>query len=118
RLGSVAWDSTALIWDLPLALGKVPSAQPGEKELAGWWADLAGEDPRRAWAAVWRLAEAPAAVPLLGRHLKPATKAELREVRRLMDDLADKSFAVRSRALARLKELGLAAMPLLRQALE
>src|SRR5262245_3971913 len=118
RLGSAAWDSTALIWDLPLALNKAPAAQPGERELARWWADLAGEDPRRAWAAVWRLAEAPAAVSLLGRHLKPATEAEVREVRRLIDDLASKSFAVRSRASARLKGLGLAAVPLLRQALE
>src|SRR5262249_57777110 len=102
RLGSAGWDSTALIGDLPLALNKAPAAQPGERELARWWADLAGEDPRRAWAAVWRLAEAPAAVSLLGRHLKPATEAEVREVRRLIDDLASKSFAVRSRASARL----------------
>ena len=44
RLASAAWDSTALIWDLPLALGRAPLAQPGEKELTGWWADLAGHD--------------------------------------------------------------------------
>ncbi|MBI1917943.1 MAG: sigma-70 family RNA polymerase sigma factor [Planctomycetes bacterium] len=118
RLASAAWDSTALIWDLPLALGGARLPRPGEKELAGWWADLAGEDAGRAWAAVWRLADAPAAVPFLGRHLKPATEAEARELRGLIDDLGNKSFAVRSRALVRLKGLGLVATPLLRRALE
>ena len=73
---------------------------------------------KRAWAAVWRLAEAPSAAAFLGRYLKPATEAQTQEIRRLIDDLGNKSFAVRSRALTRLKGLGLVAAPLLRQALE
>src|SRR5262249_29732003 len=93
RLASSGSDSPALVWDLPAPLGGARVPRPSEKELAGWWADLAGEDAGRAWAAVWRLADAPTAVPFLGRHLKPATEAETREIRRLIDDLGNKTFA-------------------------
>src|SRR5262249_35171086 len=60
----------------------------------------------------------PAGVSFLKRHLKPAPEGETREIRRLIDDLSNKAFAVRSRALTRVKGLGLGAAPLVRKYLE
>src|SRR5262249_3429222 len=71
-----ASDNTAVIWDRAAAPGGMRGGRPGEKDLAGWWADLAGVDAGRAWAAVWRLADAPGSAQFLSRHLKPATEAE------------------------------------------
>jgi RNA polymerase sigma factor (sigma-70 family) len=114
RLASASNDSTVLVWDLPLALG-----QPGEKEVAGWWADLAELDAVRAYTAVWRLAEAPeAAVPFLRERLKPVTEAEVKDVRRHIADLDSDTFAVRKKAFEQLERLGPAAGPALRQSLE
>jgi RNA polymerase sigma factor (sigma-70 family) len=113
RLASAGWDSTVLLWDLPLA-----SRRPGEKDAPASWADLLSEDAGRAYAAVWRLAEAPAAsVPFLRARLQPVPEAQLREIRQRIADLGSATFAVRQKAFARLKDLGPAAEPALRVAL-
>ena len=43
------------------------AAGAGEKEAAGWWADLAGPDAGAAYRAAWRMAGAPpeVVVPLV-----------------------------------------------------
>ena len=111
RLASSSSDSTAVLWDL--------TGKAGEKEVAGWWADLAGEDALRAWAAVWRLADAPAAsVPFLRRQLRPVTDAEVKQIRQHIADLDSETFAVREKAHKELQRLGMAAWPALREALE
>src|SRR5438105_14981668 len=113
-------DGTALVWDLAPALRRGPGAEgPEESKLTAWWADLAAEDARRAYAAIWRLAEAPeATVPFLRRRLRAPTDAELKEVRRYLADLDSTRFATREKALERLSQLGETAEPVLRQALE
>jgi WD40 repeat protein len=114
-------DGTALVWDLTPALRPAEplAREAGPKEVAGWWADLAGDDAGRAYAAVWRLAETPTeAVPLLRRHLKPVKDADYQEARRQIADLASETYKVREMAFARLKELGHAAAPALRQAMQ
>jgi RNA polymerase sigma factor (sigma-70 family) len=121
RLASSSTDSTAVLWDLTGKSGAaaVPAAEPGEKEVAGWWADLAGEDARRAQAAVWRLAEAPAAsVPFLRQRLRPVTDAQMKQTRQHIADLDSETFAVRQKAFEQLQGLGRAAAPALREALK
>ncbi len=115
-------DGTALVWDLTPALRPVePLAKNvGEKEITGWWADLAGDDAGRACAAVWRLAEVPdgAAVSFLRQRVKPVRDADFEKVRKHIADLDSDTFEVREKAYKRLEELGGAAAPALRQALE
>jgi WD40 repeat protein len=114
-------DGTALVWDLSPALR--PAAPlvegPTGKQIAAWWADLAGEDAGRAYAALWRLGEAPApAVAFLRRHLKPVTDADLKKARPLIAELDSDSFAAREKAFKQLEGLGSAVVPALRAALE
>jgi WD40 repeat protein len=115
-------DGTALVWDLSPALK--PSQplvkDPGEKELASWWTDLAGKDAAAAYAAVWRLADTPpdTAVAFLRQHLKPVVAADPDKVRALVADLDSDAFAVRDNAFKQLEDLGISAVPSLRQLLK
>jgi len=114
-------DGTALVWDLQPALRrrKLLAGKSTEKELAGWWNDLATDDARRAYAAIWRLIETPeAAVRLFRQHVKPATDADLKAIRRLIADLDSDQFATREKAFEQLAKLGPLAEPAFRQALE
>jgi hypothetical protein len=120
RLASAATDNTVLLWDLVPASGAAgsPAQGPAEEEVAAWWADLAGADAGRAYAAIWRLADVPgASVPFLRRRLRPVTDAQGKEIRQHIADLDSDTFAVRDKAFRRLENLGLAAAPALRQAL-
>jgi hypothetical protein len=110
-------DGSGLMWDLASAVGPAPQV-PGKKELAAWWDDLASDDARRAYAAVWRLAEAPrgAGVTIVADRLRPPP-VDGKEVRRLIDELDSDTFAVREKATRRLEALGAAALPALREAL-
>ncbi len=113
-------DGTGLMWDVaPEAVGAATPA-PDEKTLLGWWADLAGADARKAFAAAWRLGEAPEAVvlPFLRRHLRPAEVADAEKVRQHIERLDSDDFAARERAYQALESLGHAALPEVRRALE
>jgi RNA polymerase sigma factor (sigma-70 family) len=115
RLISAASDSTALIWDLPLAVHSRRNVGP----VDACWEDLARPDAARAWAAVWRLAAEPeASVPFLRKHLRPVGEAEMAALRRHVTDLGSDTFAVRQKAFQELKRLGPEAAPALRSAAE
>jgi RNA polymerase sigma factor (sigma-70 family) len=118
---TVLGDGTALVWDLvsPQTAAEPLVKQTNEKEIAVWWADLSDKDPARAYAAVWRLAEAPEAmvVGFLRTRLKPAAEADFKKVRQLIADLASDTFKVRESAYGQLAELGNAAVPSLREAM-
>jgi hypothetical protein len=121
RLISAATDSTGLIWDLPLGvrIGASAAGTVDDKVLAAWWADLAGADASRAYAAIWRLADVPAvSVPFLRRHLRPVTDSEVAQIRKHLKDLDAEAFADREKAFQQLERLGTAAAADLRQALE
>jgi hypothetical protein len=114
RLASSGNDCTTLVWGLTPS----PARDAGEKEVAAWWADLAGDDTARANDAAWQLAAAPGpAVALLRRHLRPVTTADLKAARGRIAELDSESFAVREKASAELERFGPAAVPLLEQAL-
>jgi WD40 repeat protein len=111
-------DGTCLVWDLSAARDASPLVErPSEKEVAGWWADLAGADAGRAYAAVWRLGETPDAVAFLRRHLRPASDADLKKARELITELDSDSFDAREKAFRQLEGLGSGAVPALRETL-
>jgi RNA polymerase sigma factor (sigma-70 family) len=119
RLASASSDSTVLIWDLAPRAADPSLRTPGERTLAAWWADLARADAARAQAAVWRLADAPAAaVPFLARHLRPVREDDMKALRQEIADLDSDAFPVRQQAFERLKTRGHAAVPALRRELE
>jgi RNA polymerase sigma factor (sigma-70 family) len=110
-------DTTALVWDL--AGGLIPKEPPPSEALATLWTDLAAADPDRARQAVWTLAAHPnQAVPFIKGRLRPVPRAEAARVVRLIADLDSDDFETRERAAKGLEELGEAAGPALRKALE
>ncbi len=121
RLITGAYDTTALVWDVrTLTRGAQPKAvRIAPRELDSLWADLAGTDATRAWAAIWKLTADPGqALPLLQRHLHPAATADTDRVARLLADLGSPRFDKRNRAARELEAVGEAAAPELRRALE
>jgi RNA polymerase sigma factor (sigma-70 family) len=106
----------ALVWDLGISrTSKTPTAAEAEK----LWADLAGEDAARAYAAIHKLAASPnVAVPFLRKHLPPVPAADEKRVARLIADLDSDDFATRQRASGDLEKLGERALPAYRRALE
>ena len=121
RVVTTLLDGTALVWDLSSALDSLePLAKnPDEKIIAGWWTDLARDDAKRAYAAVWRLAEARGpATAFLREHLQPVPEPDAKKIHRLIDDLDNQSFTVREKAHKELASLGSTAIPALREAME
>jgi RNA polymerase sigma factor (sigma-70 family) len=116
-LVSAGPDGTALVWDLPRLLRPARPAPPTARELEVLWADLAGDDARRAYRALWSLAAAPEqSVPFLQDrlHARPGFDQALD---RLTADLDSPAYAARERATRELGQLGDAATPALRRAL-
>ncbi|HEY8503330.1 MAG TPA: hypothetical protein VIL46_02030, partial [Gemmataceae bacterium] len=110
-------DSTILLWDATLRGGVRggPLTPAGADAL---WADLAGADARRAYAALWRLADDPErSLPLLRRRLRPVTPAGPEVLRPLLRALDSSRFGEREAAERELRTLGDRARPDLLEAL-
>src|SRR5262249_28458496 len=89
------------------------------KELTALWEDLGGADAARAYRAVRVLAAgAGQAVPFLRQRLRPTPDEQLQRIARLVKELDSERFAVRRQAGDALRQLGRAAEPALRHALE
>jgi WD40 repeat protein len=115
RLASGLQDGTTLVWDLAKA---ARAAGRAPRHLDALWADLAGEDAARAYAAVWEMTARPAEAPeFLESRLRPVAAPDAARLRRLVADLDRDDFAARQAAAAELERLGEEAAPLLRQAL-
>jgi hypothetical protein len=116
---TVMGDGTALVWDLSAFPPPRLADKHGEPELVAWWAELIGDDARKADAAGWKLAEAPAdaVVPFLRARLQPAQAPAAEEVRRLIADLDRPTFAARAAAAKKLEDLGPVVLPAIRRAL-
>jgi HEAT repeat protein len=114
-------DTTVLIWDLTgrVAAGRPENKKLSPQELEGMRADLAAADASRAHRALWTLTAAPGqAVPLFRAQLRPVVAADPERVARLLADLDSDAFAVRDKATRELQEMGEAALPALRKALD
>ena len=113
-------DATVLVWDLTRPAGDAESraGPPSAAELEARWKDLAGDDAARAYAAVRRLAAAPAeAVPFLAARLRPVPAADEQQLSRLIAALDGDTFAARDKAARELTALGERATAALRKAL-
>jgi hypothetical protein len=111
-------DTTVLVWDLAFPAGPPRLSPLSARELDALWADLAGEDARRAYQAIGALAEAVAqAVPFLQDHVKVVPLIEDPAIGRLLADLDSERFATRAKAMRQLQALAATAEPALRKAL-
>jgi WD40 repeat protein len=112
-------DGTVLLWDL-----SPPRPAPADLSLTAQqrealWSDLAAADAGRAVRAMSRLADVLGqAAPLLRERLRPARRAPVEAVSRLLADLDAPRFEVRQSASERLAEMGEEAQPALREALQ
>jgi WD40 repeat protein len=117
RLASGSADTTVLVWDVAALLPAPgpPEARLNPKELEALWSELAAEDTGCAFRALGTLIRHPrqAASPLRGR-LRPVAVDPVR-VGRLVKDLDDDRFSVRSTATTELANLGELAKPALLQ---
>jgi RNA polymerase sigma factor (sigma-70 family) len=116
ELATVAEDRTVKLWDLTRRPAVTKDA--GDKELEGWWQDLAGADAAAAYRAVWALAGARGAVPFLQKRLRLASAPALDVAKRLVADLDNDAFTVREKATEELARMGPAAAPALYAALD
>jgi hypothetical protein len=119
-VASAGADTTVLLWD---ATGRPPPGRPAPRpsaeELKTLWTKLAGADAGEAFTAIGTLAAAPAqAVPLLENGLRPVPPADPKRLARLLADLDSEAFETRDGAARELEQLGDAAEPYLRRALE
>jgi RNA polymerase sigma factor (sigma-70 family) len=114
-LVTAAADATALVWDVTGLAGKEVRLSPRAWEQR--WTELADSDPGRAYRAGWMLTASPQGVQFLQERLRPAVAVAPEQVARLIKELDDDRFAVRSAATAALEDLGARAEKPLRQAL-
>ncbi|HKB42024.1 MAG TPA: WD40 repeat domain-containing protein, partial [Gemmataceae bacterium] len=112
-LASGGPDGTVLVWDTPAL--PPPPAPVEAKQMDTLWVDLAGEDPLKAYRAVWALALTgePSVRFLLGRLAGPRR----REVAQRIADLDNRRFKVREAAQAQLAQWGEEVRPALERAL-
>jgi WD40 repeat protein len=116
-LASGSCDTTALVWDVTRlgSGGKVPDG----KAPAGLWKDLGVDDPKLVYAAVCQsVAAGDAAVARLKLDLKPAVVIDAEKIAGWVRQLDSDEFDQREKASQALADLGTAAEPTLREALE
>jgi RNA polymerase sigma factor (sigma-70 family) len=116
RLASGLRNSTVLLWEVPRGGQHVRRLTP--RDLGSLWSDLAGEDARRAYAAIRQLTDDPQqSVAFLIDRLRPAPQTGPEQIRRWIADLDSDEYAVRQTAMKELAMLEEQAGPLLRERL-
>jgi len=109
-------DTAIRVWDV----SGFWKARPvlADPDLESLWADLAGDDPAKAYQAVWGLAgSSKKSATWIGERVRPVAAADPKRTAALIADLDSNRFAVRERAARALDELGDSAAPALRKAL-
>lgn len=114
---SFGWDNKVLTWGLPLPRPWTPGAEAlPEATLAALWKDLGG-DPHVSYVASRLLATHPKqALPLLQKELRPVPPMDSQRIAGLVADLENDSFNVRKKAAKEIRQLGVLAVPALREA--
>lgn len=103
------YDKHVTVWDLS---GRQNIAAPDPaaltpKALEQFWQDLAGNDAKRAYAAIWRLASAPEqAVPFFADKIREMPGVDRKRVPALVAELNSPQFAKRDRATRELPKFG------------
>jgi hypothetical protein len=113
-------DGTIFVWDAAAAVGRPrQERQPDAAHLEEWWADLAGEDARRAYTAVCELAvAAPHAVRLFRDRLHPTSEGPPVRLRQLIANLDSPEYPRREAAAKQLTAFHEQAEPALHAALQ
>jgi WD40 repeat protein len=113
-------DGSALVWDISPAFkpsGPVADPQVDDKAVAQCWANLASDDARVAYQAIWQLESLPRTWPLvIERLLKEKSDPERDKVRELISQLDSDKFQVREKAHGELEKMGGAAASAMRDA--
>jgi RNA polymerase sigma factor (sigma-70 family) len=114
-------DGSIFVWEVPVASEPTGSSAspPDAAQIERWWAHLADDDARKAYAAIRGLAAAPGpSTRFLGDHVLPITEAPAAQLRQLIADLDSPEFQKREAATEGLTALGEQAGPALRAALK
>jgi len=99
--------------------GEPPAKELSAEELDTLWADLAGGDAKKGWAAINTFARHPKqAVPLFKERLKPIHPIDDAKVKQLIKALDAEKFADRQKAEVELEKLQELAQPALKAALD
>lgn len=112
-------DTTVLVWDLADLLAKTRgrTVELKSEQLQALWADLAGPDAAKAFAAIGTLNQSPAqAVAFLQEQLKPVT-IDAKRLAQWITDLDSREQRTRQDAAAALEKLAEAVHPVLKEAL-
>ena len=115
HLLSASSDTTAIIWSLDpwSTSGSAPPTDP-----AKLWDQLAAEDPRLAYKAVWACVRLGDPVrSALDKKMAPIL-ADERRIAELVDKLGSAKYTEREQATKQLETIGVAAVPALRRALK
>jgi WD40 repeat protein len=115
-LASAGSDTTILVWDVSSLLAMAAPEKLTSKDLQTLWRRLADADAAKAYDALCRLAAHPETVELIAKQLKPAA-ADPKYLARLIADLGDEDFKVRTEATEHLESLDGTAEPALRRCL-
>lgn len=94
------------LWSLThLKAEPFPAATPDL--VTGWWADLHGDDPSRAYRAGWQLAHAGTlTLPLMLEKVRPPRTVSAEQIAKWVADLDHDDYDIRETALADLEKLG------------
>jgi hypothetical protein len=119
-VGSGSKTASVYLWDLSEIAGR-PLQKPkvGPNDVDRWCRDLAGEDPRAAYRAVWALAGAPdQALPQFKAIVTERQRTTAADIDRWITDLDDNRFAAREAAAGQLRGAGTAALTRMAAALK
>jgi hypothetical protein len=118
-LASGSKDTTALIWEVAGLLEEAPRlVSPQADDLKDLRNNLAHANAAKAYQASWALVSARSdAVQFIQKLLRPVPSVDVR-LARLIADLDNDSFQVRSKAVQELEGLGELAYPALQKVLE
>jgi len=115
-LASAGSDTTILLWDVPSLVATAAPEKLTSKDLQTLWRWLGDADAGKAYDTLCRLAAHAETVEFVAKQLKPAA-ADPKRLARLIADLSDEDFKVRTKATQHLESLEGAAEPALRRCL-
>lgn len=117
RLVSGSWNSAAVVWDISAGDSGSPGGTGVDLDLL--WADLAEDDARRAYKAIWGFARAgDAGLRYLEERLPLSTEKDAERIATWIARLDHADAEVKGRAEMELRRLGHLAEVPLRRALE
>ena len=118
-LASASADHSVLIWQLPPPKQAPADESLTDAQLHAWWDELADPDVRKIRQAAANLVRNPVrAVGLLRGKLFPATQPDETKVADLIRNLESADFKLRNDSHRKLSEMGDAAEPALKKAID